>query len=160
MTDFQPGPVTVYPELTLSNFDVEISNGTKWVTLNDHFKYRVGAESFKQQNHPRRRISVTSPIYDGTFETHSVKENVDETVEVFVVGQSNNEVTENLLSLIDLFEQSRYSIRRRFDDHRETWSCLPAEYNVDRSFVNAHNVRAVVTFNFPRFPAVAYEVIL
>ena len=161
MTDFQNGPVKVYNELTLTNFDVEVSTpGSKWVSLNDHFSYRTTAESFKQQTQQRRRITVQSPIYDGTYEVHSVKENIEETIEVYVLGQSQNEVTENILNLLSYFEQPRYSIRKRLDDHRETWLCMPAEYNIDRSHVNAHNTRATVTFTIPRFPAVTYEVIL
>lgn len=157
---FQPGPTQVFQELGLTNFDVEVSNGSKWVTLNDHFRYIVAADAFKQSSHPRRRVQVNSPVYDGTFEVHSVQENVDETVVVYVLGQSNNEVTENLLNLIGLFQQGSYQLRKRLDDHRETWSCMPAEYTLDRNFVNAHNTRATLTLTVPRLPSVSYEVIL
>lgn len=163
MNDFQPfqnGPTRVYTELGLTNFDVEVSNGSLWVSMNDHFRYVVGADSFRDQAQTRRRITVNSPIYEGTYEVHSVRENVEETLTVFVIGQSNGEVTENMLNLIYLFSQTQYNLRRRLNDHIETWRCMPADYTIDRSHVNAHNSRAHLTFTIPRLPDATHEVVL
>jgi hypothetical protein len=160
MTQFQPGGITVFNEIGLGQFDVEISTGTRWYSLNDHLNYRLGAESFPESTVARRRITATSPVYDDTFEVHSVKESVQEKIVVHVLGASQNQVTENLLALEEWFGQFRYNIRRRMGDHMETWLCRPAEWSTDRSHINAHNLRAKMTLTVPRFVKVSYEVIL
>jgi len=160
MTRIVHGPVHVHPDEAMEEFDVSISYGLQEVSLNDHLNFVMGIEGFGSHQTVLRKREATSPFYDGTFVTHFTKENVTETLEVYVTGFSQNHVTENLLFLEELFLQPSYRIQVRIDDHLETWSCFPADYSVDRSHINMHNVRAVFTATVPRLPKVSYEAIL
>lgn len=158
--NFQPGPIQARNDLTLDAFDCEIYYGGRWVSLNDMVNYQVAADSFSDRSQSRRRVTATSPVYDGTFEVHSVLENVTEQISVRIYGQSQNEVTENFLLLRDAFAQTRYNVRLRLSDHLETWLCMPAEWNLDRTHVYVHNCQAVMKLSIPRFPNPTYEVIM
>lgn len=157
---FQSGGISVRDDKGLTDFDVEVSDGVNWVTLNDHVNYRVGVEGLGLHAQTRRKITTTSPYYDGTFVVHSTLENVEENITVQVFGASQNQVTENLLYLIELFSQDAYNVRLRLDDHLETWACQPADYSIDRTHVYAHNAMALVKLVVSRFPTPSYEVIL
>lgn len=157
---YQNGPVQVHNQREMSEFDVEVSYGAEWVSLNDQLNFRVAVEGFGNKTQTRRRITAASPYYDGTFVIHTTQENVEEAISVWVYGTSQNHVTENLLMLETLFDQATYNIRVRMDDHQETWLCWPADYSIDRSHVMAHNVMALMKLTITRMPAVSYEVIL
>ena len=156
----QQGPVRPRGERTMDNFDMEVSFGVPWVSLNDRINFRVSAEGFGNKVTQQRRITADSPYFDGTYLVHSTKDNVTEEFAVYVYGSSQNHVTENLLLLEEIFDQAAYRIRLRFDDHQETWSCQTADYSVERSHVFMHNVMAVMKFQVPRFPKISYEAIL
>ena len=158
MQPHQSGPVRIKNDKTLSYFDVEVSSGTVWTSLNDLMNYRVNAEDFGERAQTLRRVTATSPFYDGTFLVHSTLENVEEKVNVYVYGASQNHVTENMLALLELFAQDSYNVRVSMNDHVETWLCQPADYSIDRTHVMAHNGLALVKFAVPRMPKVTYEV--
>lgn len=160
MATFQNGPITVFNEDGLNEFDVTVSYGLQEVSLNDGVNFRMAVEGFGAKAVTLRKLEASSVYYDGTFITHYTKENITESLQVYVTGYSQNHVTENLLLLEELFTQSTYRVKVRMDDHMETWSCFPADYSWDRGHVNMHNVRATFTAQIPRLPKVSYEVIL
>ena len=143
----------------LENFAVEISYGEMWVSLTDHRRFYVSAEEFGEKQQTRRRISASSPFYNGSYLIHSTLENVQETVTVVVLGSSQNQVSENLLFLEELISQPSYRLRMRVQDHQETWVCQPADYNISRGHIMLHNSRAQMRLQIPRLPDVSYEVV-
>ena len=157
---FQRGTTYVPDDYDLDDFDTEVSYGNSWVSLNDHVNYRISAEGFGQSSYQRERVTARSPFYDGEFYIHSTFGNVTEHVEVFVRGYSQSHVTTNVNSLVAYFSQPSYNIRKRIDDHMETWSCQPADYSIDRSHVYMHNCMAVAKFEVIRFPKVTWEEVL
>jgi hypothetical protein len=159
-TAYQGGPIRPLQDTGLSYLDVEVSFGIPWVSLNDHVNYTMAVEGFGEHSYQRRRTTATSPYYDGTFLVHSTLENVTEAMSVYVLGTSANHVTENLMLLEEVFSQDAYSLRITMDDHRETWSCMTADYSIDRGHVNMHNNRATMKLSIPRLPRVSYEVSL
>ena len=160
MVAYEKGTFDVLGAPKMTDFDIEISYGSTWVSLNDGRNYTVNADDFGNRSQQRRRITATSPYYDGTFLVHSTLENVTEAVNVYVRGASPNEVTENILWLTQLIDQEQYNVRVRMDDHMETWICEPADYSIDRSHVFAHNVMALVKLSITRLPKVTYEVVM
>jgi hypothetical protein len=157
---FQRGTTYVPSEYSLDDFDTEISYGTGWVSLNDLVNYRVSAEGFGSSTYQRKRVTADSPFYDGEFYLHSTIGNVTETIGVMVHGYSQSHVTENINALVAYFSQPSYRVRKRMDDHMETWSCQPADYSVDRSHVYMHNCMAVVKLDVQRHPKVTWEEVL
>jgi len=156
----QRGPVTINNEDAMQEFDLTISYGLENISLNDHVNYQVAADEFGNKQTSLRRIEAESPYYDGTFTIHVTKGNIMEPLSLYVRGATQNQVTENLLFLEELFMQPTYTMTLRMDDHLETWKCWPAEYSIERSHVFMHAGMAVFKVQVPRHPTVSYEVIL
>lgn len=155
---FQKGVAVKAPApLFKDTFGVEITYGAAWVDLNDYLNFRVAVDSFGSKAQTLRRITTTSPYFDGTFLVHSTRENVTEGITVWVYGVSQNHVTENLLQLEELFSQPAYRIRVRMDDHMETWTCQPCDYTIERTHVYMHNTMAAFKAQVPRMPRALYE---
>ena len=143
---------------TLTNFSVEISYGTTWISLTDHRRFYMSSEDFGDKSQSLRRITAQSPYYEGTYLVHAVRENVTETISVYVLGSSQNQVTENILLLEELVSQFSFRVRLTLDDHVETWKCQQADYTIQRGHVLMHNGRAMMRLSINRLPDVAYEV--
>ena len=159
-TAWQTGPAVPRNDEGMSYFDIEVSFGVPWVSLNDHINFIASAEGFGDHAYQRRRVTATSPYYDGTFLVHSTLENVQEALSIYVLGTSQNHVTENLMLLQEVFSQDSYQLRMSMDDHRETWSCQAADFTISRGQVQMHNCRATMKLSIPRLPQVTYEVSL
>jgi hypothetical protein len=143
----------------LENFEVAISSGTSWYSLTDGYRFYMSAEDFGDKAQVLRRVTASSPFYDGTYLVHSVRENVQESLVVGILGSSQNQVTENMLLLEELISQPSFRIRLTMGDHAETWSCQSADYTIQRGHINMHNTRAMMRLQVPRLPQVSYEVI-
>lgn len=146
------------PNLEMDYFMAEMSLGDQWVCISDHISFYVSPEGFGEKAQVLRRTTAESPYYDGEFLIHSVKANVNETVAVYVLGASQNQVTENLMLLEEIVAQSNYRVRVWFGDHVETWDAQAADYTISRGHVLMHNARALFTMSIPRLPYVLYEV--
>ena len=158
-SEYQDGAVRSRGGHMLKNFNFEVSWNNSWVSLNDHLRYTMSAEGFGVQQVTRRRMTVTSPFFDGEYETHSVRENVKEEVQIYVTSPSQSQLVEEILLLEDIFTQSVYNARKTLDEAREVWICQSADYTIDRSHIQAHNCRAVFTAQIPRLPAVKHEAV-
>lgn len=160
MTPEQVGPIRPAAENTgMSYFDFLVWDGARWITMNDHLNFITGADSFSQATVARKRFTVTSSLYDGEWEVHSTKSQIQETVTIDVLGQDQTQVNENLLLLQELFDQPVYQARKITDEMAETWTCYPAEYTINAGQVFSHAIRKQVRLSIPRFPKAAYEVI-
>ena len=143
----------------LDNFEVVISAGNSWYSLTDGYRFYMSSEDFGDKAQVLRRITATSPFFDGTYLIHSTRENVQEMLTIGILGGSQNQVTENLLLLEELVSQPSFRIRLTMGDHQETWLCQSADYTIQRGHINMHNTRAMMRISVPRMPQVSYEVI-
>lgn len=150
--------VTTPPSDELDNFSLEISYGSYWVSLSDSIRFYVSPEDFGDKAQTNRRITASSPFYEGTYLIHAVRDNVTENLTVGVLGVSQNQVTENLLLLEEMISQPSFRIRLTMGDHVETWSCQTADYVTQRGHIMMHNTRAMMKMQVPRLPEVTYEV--
>jgi hypothetical protein len=135
----------------------EISWGTRWVNLNDNEVYRIGAETRDSTTKTWRKVIADSPILGGNYLIHAVPDMVAEQVSVWVYGQSQSEVSDNLFMLAQLFEQYDYRIRWTFDEYREYWRCQLADSSMSRGQVWTHNLMAKAQYTVPRYPDVTRE---
>lgn len=145
--------------MALGTFTAEIHNGTSWVNLNDTVNFRVAGEFREQSQVQHRKITATSVIVEGEYTVHSVRANVTETVNIWVHGATQADVTTNLVNLETWFTQNSYQLRFRFGNSRETWDCFVADYIIGRNQVFSHSVMAAFSAQVPRLPAVTYEVV-
>lgn len=139
--------------LTLLN--LEISNGSGWVSLNDHTKYVVNAQNTRDQVRKTwRTVKATSPVLSGDYLVHAVPEMVSETVSVWVHGTDYADLHANQVAVSDLFEQYSYQLRWTYNTFYEVWDCQLAETATSSGQVYAHNIMAQLNFTVPRYPEI------
>lgn len=141
-------------------FQVTISNGEEWFTLTDGYSMWISPDQFGQSSITWRKEEAQSRYYHGTFLMHATKDNVVESIAVYMRGQTQNEVTEMIMMLEELFTQHRFQLRVQFGDHRETWYCQTADYQIDRGHIMMHNHMAKMSFKIPRLPETTKEIVL
>jgi hypothetical protein len=145
-------------EPTLKYLAVEVSYGSQWVDLNDGEKYKISAEGTRDQTQKTwRRFSAQSPVLGGDYLIHAVPEMVRENLSVWVYGQDQTDLADNIFFLDELFEQLDYRIRWTTDEYREYWRCQLADGTSSRNHVWTHSLMAVSSFQVPRYPNVTRE---
>lgn len=152
---------TVTGEQTgLSYLGCEVSYGSRWVNLNDQSNYKIAAQSTRDATQKTwRKVTAQSPILGGTYLVHAVPEMMSEQISVWVYGSDQTEVSDNLFTLLALFEQYDYRVRWTFDEYREYWRCQLADATIGRGQVWTHSLMASVQFTIPRYPDVDREYI-
>lgn len=148
------------PTPGLSSYSMEIELGGSWLDLNDQLNYKVGAATMATSQISWRKISVDSPVVEGSYTVHAVKAMVTEQLQIWVYGGDHVQVQENRQQIEELFSRLDYRVRFSFDAYREYWRCQTAEWTSERSQVMTHNQMTVVTFSVPRFPTVTTEMIV
>lgn len=138
------------------DISVQIETPTGWLELEDEANgYTVGADSFVSSAVTHRKTEINSEWMEGTFISRAVRENVTETVAVYVTGNSPHQLATRLNRLTDGFNQLSYAMVVRFGDVSETWSCWVSDYTVATKTELRHATIAVVSATVPRLPSVA-----
>jgi hypothetical protein len=132
---------------------VEEANG-KWLSLNDHYNYTIGGDSFASSTQQFRKNTVSSPYVEGEYQISAVPSNTTEKIVVYVGGVTWLDCQNNIYRLIDAFTQNKYLIRRDVGVNRETWTCWTAEYDVQFGRVYVHNRYVPVSLTVPRLPKI------
>ena len=136
----------------------EISFGSRWINLNDRLSYRIAGDTTMETSAKTwRKVTAESPILGGSYLIHAVPEMIAEQIGVWIYGNSQTDLSDNLFTLLELFEQYDYRIRWTFDEYREYWRCQLADISMSRGQVWTHSQMAKATFTVPRFPDVSRE---
>jgi hypothetical protein len=155
----QLGRVRPHNVAEMEQFDFEIFDGVRWISLNDHLNFVTGADSFSAVSQARQRWTAKSSMYDGEWEVHSVLSQVNETITIDILGADHIQVAENIMWLQEMFTQDVYTCRKTMDAMRETWRCFPAEWGLNRGQTMSHAIRAQMKLSIPRFPKAVYEAV-
>ena len=140
------------------NLDVSarIETPTGWIELEDEDNgYALAADSFATAAVSHRKSEISSEWLEGTFVTRSVRENITETVAVYVTGDSPHQLRTRLSALTDGFDQLQYKMTVRFGNAEETWSCWVSDYTTSTKVEMRFATMALVTATVPRLPAAA-----
>lgn len=142
----------------LGYLDVEISYGSRWVSLNDGERFRINADGTRDSTAKTwRRVTAESPILGGNYLIHAVPEMVVEQVGVWVYGQDQVDLADNNYFLETLFEQMDFRMRWTYDDYREYWRCQLPDSTISRGQIWTHSTMASQAFQVPRYPDVTRE---
>ena len=142
----------------LNYLAVEVSYGSRWVNINDGERYKINAEQTRDSSAKTwRKITAQSPVLGGNYLIHAVPEMVMEQVSIWVYGNDQTDLADNLFFLDDLFEQHEYRMRWTFNEYREYWRCQLADSTMSRGHIWTHNKMAVTAFAVPRYPDVQRE---
>ena len=141
-----------------SDLDVaaRINTPSGWLELNDRAGgYQLGPEAFTTAATGHRKAEISSEWMEGSFVTRAVRENIVETVSVYVYGQSAHQLAVRLQALTDGFDQLSYAMVVRFDDAEENWDCQVADYTTSSRAEMRRTNMALVTAQVPRLPSAA-----
>jgi hypothetical protein len=151
-------PLTTSEPQGLEYLAVEISYGSRWISINDGQVYKISADQTRENSAKTwRKTTADSPILGGNYLVHAVPDMVLEQVGIWVRGVDQTEVSDNLFTLVELFEQYDYRIRWTLNEHREYWRCQLADSSLSRGQVWTHSRMALAQFQIPRYPNVTRE---
>lgn len=101
-----------------------------------------------------RKQTASSPYVDGTYTTLAVRENPEETVNVWVYGNDQSDREKKIQTLVNGFGSPSYTLAFTLESMTETWTCQPSDYSIDRrrelNFVHM----ALLSVKVDRFPRV------
>jgi hypothetical protein len=143
----------------LDNFGLEIDYSNGWVDLNDQLNFKVGAETMTSAQTTWRKVTVESPVTEGSYVAHAVQGMVNEQIQIYVYGGTQQEKEENRARLEYLFSRLDFRIRLTFDNYREYWRCQTSDWQTTRSQVFTHNMMSIFDATVPRFPTVTREIL-
>lgn len=123
-----------------------------WIDCNDGETYVVAKGSFEDSDVQFRRDEVTNPFLEGKYTINALRENVTETLIVYVYGDTAAGLREAVTNLTDAFSQIRYRVEVDVNNSRRSWWCYAADYNIKTSIEFMHSNMAQVTIKIPRDP--------
>lgn len=143
---------------SLTYLQARVSTPTDWLYLNSGV-YRLHADSFAESAETWRKDEVDNPFVEGSWTVNALRENVTETLSVWVKDSSLRTTLLAAEVLRDAFRQRNYTLEATFNDLRCTYTCYVADssVNVQREF--RHAGMALVTFTIPRHPVFTQEVV-
>ena len=152
MKKFHPYPfaraISASPRLDLT---ARISAPSGWIDLN-YSPYRLEASTFGERSVSWRKREVSSEFVEGTFVVSAVRENVTETLAVWVKGESEFDLQTNLDKLCGALEQLSYRLMQRHGNSAVYYDCTVADYTVTESREFKHAGIALVRASVPRHP--------
>lgn len=114
--------------------------------------YEVHKDSFGQRATTLRKQEISSSYVEGSFVTQAVRENVTETLAVWVSGSTDAIVDDRVAALISCLSQLQYRIAVRFGTRTETLLCQPADYVIEFPAEQRFSKLALVRAQIPRSP--------
>lgn len=135
-----------------------ISTPDDWLELNTGL-YRLQADSFADSSTTWRRNSVTNPFVEGTWTVNALRENVQETLSVWVKGDGVTSTLQAVEALKTAFSQLTYLLEVTFDAEMYTYHCQVADCQVLASRELRHAGIAQVVLSIPRHPAYTLVVV-
>lgn len=138
--------------MSLDYVSVRVLEGIRWTELNDSIHYKVEGSSFNETSNTWRRTTVESPWIGGRFLTNAVPDTVEENLTIYVYGQDQVDVQDNIDHLVQVFSQFSYIMEFALDQNRAQYQCECADYSISRTREFIHNNMASMTFRIPRIP--------
>jgi hypothetical protein len=134
-------------------FAIQAPSG--WVELEDPANgYEAHKETRAEQGVSWRKQEITSTFVEGTNVNDAVKENVTESVAIYVDAPTSYVLAQRIKVLTDALSQIRYSMRFRNGNLLETWDCAVADYTIETPQEMINSTMAVVRASVPRRPTV------
>lgn len=147
------------------DLSAKVAGPSGWVDLEDGLYYSLHAESFGESGTSWRKKDLNADWIEGSYTVSAVRENVTETVSVWVRGETHFEFRTKVEDLITCFSQLNYLFMKRIEDVAEYWTCpSPADYTIrtQHEYIHARiGVFAAQVIRLPTvqiFPSTADEV--
>lgn len=124
----------------------------RWLIVNDGQTYRVAKGSFENSAVQFRRDDVTNAFLEGKYTINALRENVTETLAVYVYGSTHAEVMSAVKSLTDAVSQIRFYMEINIGNVVKGWNCYASDYTVNITHELLHAKMALVNVQIVRDP--------
>lgn len=139
-------------DLTMS---MQVSTPYEWLELNDGQDLVLAKETFSEATVGKRKTDATNPYLEGSFTVSALREEVMETVAIYVYGISHFDMLTKVRVITDAFDQPYYRLIINIEENAwQVWQCNSANYRIDTSQELLHAKMAKVTLEVPRHPEV------
>lgn len=127
--------------------DLTVTTATGLISLNTT-PYRLSGETFGSASVTHRRTELKSPYLEGTYVVNSLRENIIETVSVWVGedGLTESELEAAVTALTEALDQVQFQAVKTKDGHSVLWNCYASDYTrvAQREYQHAGKVRVDV----------------
>jgi len=145
--------------MSLSFVSLRIREGTRWFELNDGARFKVEGSSFEETAQSYRRQTVESPYIGGRFVVNAVPDVVEETLVLWIYGQDQVDLDDNIELVVRLFSQFSYLLEMTYDTSKKRYECEMADYSISKTRELVHNNMAQIRLRVPRIPEFEREVL-
>ena len=128
----QPWPARVPrddPDSIGLSVRVSMPNGG-WCELNDHVVFTVADGSFDGEAVSWRRAEDTNPFLEGTYLINALRNNVTRPLNVYVEGQTQFDLNDNLDNLKGYLSQRQFQLVRTIDNSARLFTCFASDYAI------------------------------
>lgn len=133
-----------------------ISTPRGWLNVNDHVNYELEGSTIGSRSVTFTRHESKSSFMPGSWIVDAHKNNVEETLSVWVNGDSPIGLNRQINRLTDALTQLKFSVDWAVGDSQFQWQCQVADYQVITQRELLHADRAQVTSRIRRTPEVTW----
>ena len=134
------------------NISMKVSTPLEWLELNDGSDLVLAKETFSEATIGKRKTEATNPYLEGSHTVAALREEVVETVAIYVYGTDHFATALKVRVITDAFDQMEYRIIFNVENAWTVWWCGSANYRIDTSQELLHAKMAKVTLEVPRHP--------
>jgi hypothetical protein len=134
------------------NISMQVSTPYEWLELNDGQDLILAKETFSEATVGKRKTEAVNPYLEGKHTVASLRDEVVETVAIYVYGSTHFATSVMIRTITDAFDQPDYRIIFGVEDSWTVWWCGSANYRIDSSQELLHAKMAKVTIEVPRHP--------
>lgn len=134
------------------DLECRVSTAGDWLHLNEGI-YRLTADSFEDEATTWRRTDVSNPFVEGSWTVNALRENVMESLSIWVRGDRYTTTAQGVEILKTVFSQINYVLQAAFDGERRTYTCYVGDFSVNATRELRHAKVAKFTVQIPRHPA-------
>jgi hypothetical protein len=162
MTEPPVTPPVVDNDLAIT---MQVSTPIEWLELNDGVDLVLAKETFAEVTVSKRNTQAINPYLEGTHTVASLRDEVMETVAVYVHGVDHFATALKVRVVTDAFDQPEYRIIFAVGPKGPTgavepvdpsawtvWWCGAANYRIDSSQELLHARMAKIILEVPRHP--------
>ena len=143
---------------------MKIATPLEWLELNDGVDLVLAKETFSEASVGKRKTEAVNPYLEGSHTVASLREEVVETVAIYVYGTDHFATALKVRVVTDAFDQNEYRIiwgvgpsmpgyvAPNDPSSWTVWWCGAANYRIDSSQELLHARMAKITLEVPRHP--------
>ena len=124
--------------------------GMSSLNINDHSNYILGTQILGGAV-AWERNQVSSPWVDGDITVSRRRPNVQENIQVNILGTNQATMLTNIKTITEAFSQNSFTLTVTMSGSVYQYSCEAADYTVEWS-VKMHSNQCMVSFMLPRKP--------